>query len=322
MGCGEEAEYETLELFLLNLVLNSAIIPTSLASSGQLLFLGAGLYAASDEVGLAKASFRLLLQRMHAYLDVHTALSMECVHPYFSRVTIEALLRLLHERRHSMRLVPGGKVLTSEQIFHGLAGGEVHPQTISFDTLARWSMQAQYVRAGSGALLYQKRLPSHWLDPVSVGQFGYYKSPRSRRPAPRRPRPAPPPPIESAPALPLELPPPPQMRMRKARRHRPSIPPMPAPSMPPVPPFQPASLPPSPLPPPMRTAEPEPKPPPRPLEIILPPPTPPPTPPRAPTPPKQPCPRRRMRRPRAQMGVGCNVWSTTGRSMGLDDWYH
>ena len=56
MGCGEEAEYETLELFLLNLVLNSAIIPTSLASSGQLLFLGAGLYAASDEVAEIKSS--------------------------------------------------------------------------------------------------------------------------------------------------------------------------------------------------------------------------------------------------------------------------
>ena len=314
-GGVDAVAYDRLELFLLDLTLQTKLVSSHEASS--LLFMGAALFAAADEIGLRRASFRLLLQRMHAYLDVHTALGFAAAHPYYSRVTRESLDLLLAERRHSMRLTPGGAVLRADAIFAGLLARGSEPRaSISFDELARWSMQAQYVRPGSGALLYQKRLPAHWLDPRSVGTHGFFKSPRSRKVPPRVPRP---PPLEGVPAAPLDFPPPPSERLRRPIRQQPPVAPV---RPPPMPPPHHHGIPT--LPPPVAPAlelrpEPEPRPPPKPLEIVLPPPAP--TPPRVPTPPpvpRVPAPRRRMQR-LAQMGAGCDAWNTKGKAVGLGD---
>ena len=142
--------------------------PLGEPTSRSILFLDFALRAAAEEVGVARRTFRLLLMRMHQYLDVHAVLP-EVAEPHH-RVRRESFERLLRERQHEMRLAPGGPVAPLHKIYEKLLNpGE---SEVQFDRLARWSMCAQHVRPGSGALAPQPRLADHWLDPSSLGIHG------------------------------------------------------------------------------------------------------------------------------------------------------
>lgn len=157
----------------------------------HVLFLTAALKAAADEVCGApyaqRRQFRLLLMRMHQYLDVHTLLP-EIAEPHH-KVSKDLYERLLKQRRHQLKLHPTDKEeMTVYGIFSKLSvPGE---PDVHFDRLARWSMIAQLVRPGSGAAVKQKRWYDHQIDPSTAGVYGAYSSMRSRdpKPAPHSPK--------------------------------------------------------------------------------------------------------------------------------------
>ena len=266
-------------------------------------------------------TFRLLSMRLHQYLDVYALLHSELYEPW-SPISFDSFCHLLHERRHK-NVDKAGQLLSLEQGFHlvrhadgGPHGSSVDGRslgTVSFDTLARWSIRSQLVRPGSGALIPQMRMPTHWVAADSVGLYGFADSPRGRRPPP-------PPqpktalmesPLASAPQEPNH----PLPRPERARRGReePSAYPGPAP----FPSHN--EVAPEPFPFPMfalwyNVCDPEPEPlPPRPLighltmENVAPPK---PRPPAAP-PPDAPAPRRPPPR-QTQMGLGIDKWGASG----------
>lgn len=102
--------------------------PAGHAPPKQCLFMGAALRAAAEEIGaqfigtgpgrgddasriVHRRAFRLLLMRMHQYLDVHAVLADVVTEPHH-RVRRDSFERLLRERRHVHSLKPGGEVLT------------------------------------------------------------------------------------------------------------------------------------------------------------------------------------------------------------------
>ena len=262
--------------------------------------------------------FRILLMRLHQYLDVHTLLSHECGESPWSPVSFTSFDRLLHERRHK-DYDAKGRLMSSKECFEKLLSADTSYATlsvISFDILARWSMSTQLVRPGSGVRVKQQRMPSHWIDSGTIGIFGYADSPRSRKPPP-------PPditpeeerPIVSNLAAPPELPPDPKPKPPRART--PHADPAAYPGPPPPSQMDEDLVTISPRPFPMFPAvetdpgpEPEPAPRPRtpsPPSSDIPPPMRP-APPPAPPPP----PVRRPARRVAQMGLGTTAWATTG----------
>lgn len=268
-------------------------------------------------------TFRLLLMRLHQYLDVYALLHYELYDcAPWSPISFDSFCHLLHERRHK-NVDRAGQLLSLEQGFHLVRHAEGGPHgssvdgrdlgTVSFDTLARWSIRSQLVRPGSGARIPQMRMPTHWVAADSVGLYGFADSPRGRRPPP------PPQPkaalIESPLASALQEPNHPVPRPERARRGReePSAYPGPAP----FPSHNEAA--PFPFPFPMfplwdNVCDPEPEPlPPKPplehltMENIAPPkPRPPAT-----APPDAPAPRRPPPR-QTQMGLGIDTWGASG----------
>ena len=155
------------------------------AKSRPVLFLTAALRAAAEETEsladgmIERRTFRLLLMRMHQYLDVYTVLAEVVPEPH-NKVKREHFERLLKERRHTMALKPNGPEVAAYKIFEkiGLPG----EPDVAFDRIARWSMRQQYVRPGSGAAVTQTRLLDHQMDPGSIGLHGTYQSVRARKP--------------------------------------------------------------------------------------------------------------------------------------------
>jgi hypothetical protein len=177
----EQIPQEELQAELEKLVLQTGLVERrqlGAAHPKPLLFLSCALKAAAEEVGeVSRRKFRLLLMRMHQYLDVH-ALIPEVSEPH-GKVRRELYHRLLRERAHVLKLKPRDKeMLTEYKVFEKL--GVPGDPTLVFDRLARWSMTAQFVRPGSGSEVIQPRYPDHCLDPASVGVHGLYNSAHSR----------------------------------------------------------------------------------------------------------------------------------------------
>lgn len=162
----------------------------------QLLFTAAALRAAATEVGsghtVHRRSFRLLLMRMHQYLDVHAVLAELCDDPQ-QNVRRDAFDLLLLQRCHTLTMTtprggrhhhgapgrPAPPQLTPDQIFERLM---VPGQSgVHFDRLATWSMRNQFVRPGSGATVRQPRWAPHLVDPAS--SVGVCHSPTMRGPS-------------------------------------------------------------------------------------------------------------------------------------------
>lgn len=156
----------------------------------RLLFLRAAIHSVADECGLVeegrafhRSRFRLLIQRVHQYLDAYAVLADQVFEPN-SKVTYELFERLLAERRHEHALRTGGKPMTAVGLFDALSNaGE---SFVQFDRLARWSVRCQLVRPGSGALVPQKRWAAHMVDPSTAAIGGTYNSARCRPPSEER----------------------------------------------------------------------------------------------------------------------------------------
>jgi len=165
------------------------IVPEDEPSPKRLIFLRAAVYAAADECGLEeegppspggtlfktfhRSRFRVLVQRMHQYLESYAVLADEIYEPG-GRVNLHNFERLLTSVRHELALRHRGPTLTALQLFDSLSNaGEAF---ILFDKLARWSMRQQMVRPGSGALVRARRWAAHDLDPSSAGCGGMYSS--------------------------------------------------------------------------------------------------------------------------------------------------
>ena len=73
---------------------------------------------------------------------------------------------------------PDSQPLAVRQLFAQLCA--TGKSSIFFNTLARWSLKLQLVRPGSGALVPQKRWPTHWASPASVGTYGAHYTARGR----------------------------------------------------------------------------------------------------------------------------------------------
>ena len=108
------------------------------AKSRPVLFLTAALRAAAEETEsladgmIERRTFRLLLMRMHQYLDVYTVLAEVVPEPH-NKVKREHFERLLKERRHTMALKPNGPEVAAYKIFEkiGLPG----EPDVAFDRL-------------------------------------------------------------------------------------------------------------------------------------------------------------------------------------------
>ena len=167
------------------------IVPEDEPSPKRLIFLRAAVYAAADECGLEeegppspggtlfktfqRSRFRVLIQRMHQYLEAYAVLADEIYEPG-GRVNLHNFERLLTSVRHELALRHRGPTLTPLQLFDTLSN--VGEAFIQFDKLARWSMRQQMVRPGSGALVRARRWAAHDLDPSSAGCGGMYSSVR------------------------------------------------------------------------------------------------------------------------------------------------
>ena len=183
-------EFHDFRDYLENLVVNAGLAPPVPALEPQRLqFLAAGLHAAVAMVGgmISRQRLRVILMRLHQYLDVYALLNTQIPAGPRSTISREAFGLLLSARQHTLSLQPGGPLVPPKPplssvdcIFKAICGPGRMEDGAIFDSIACWSVKLQHVRSGSGALATQPRLLAHQVEPSSVAILGGVHSARGR----------------------------------------------------------------------------------------------------------------------------------------------